>query len=135
MCRVYLGTGMKREDFEKYFEVHILKNFSSKEKVRIIWDYDATTLNFRGFKATVLRRNFMNIRKLELATIDVNADVVFISEFYKIPFKSQEKILKNINDNKFKKVFIILDKKENVDKYNEDFLDEFIHYNVKAANI
>ena len=134
MCRIYLGEGVEKIDFEKYFLIHLEQSKESTVNVvKIVWDYDLTSFNFVETTTIYLEKSFTNIRQLENGTLNVDEEVILIKDFYKIPFKSQRKIVDNIMKGVFHKTFILMDKKCNINKYNDDMLDQFMHYNVKSS--
>ncbi|CDM69136.1 Hypothetical protein CM240_1978 [Clostridium bornimense] len=134
MCRIYLGKGVEKIDFEKYFLIHLEQSKESTVNVvKIVWDYDLTTFDFLNTTVKYLETNFQNVRALENGYIDIEEEIILIKDFYKIPLRSQRKIVDNIMKGKFHRTFILMDKKCNINKYNDDLLDEFIHYNVKAS--
>ncbi|MHC1685841.1 MAG: hypothetical protein AB6733_23415 [Clostridiaceae bacterium] len=136
MCRLYLGQGMEREVFKELFINHIEDKYKRKEfkSLRIIWDYDISELDVASLTFSVIKPEFSNIRCLEEGKLPIKVDLLFIDEFYKTPQKIQFKILNKIREGKFDSMLFILDKKINVDKYDDDFLDLIKHYNVRAKS-
>lgn len=137
MSRIYLGSGLDRKIFERYFEPYVKKFLVKKNFLipRIIWDYDIKNLkliNLNRYYCVFLNLDFMNIRSMENGNLKVKADIIFIKEFYKIPVKAQFKIVNNIKKGKFNSIIIFTDKKKNIDKYDSDLLDNIMHLNVKA---
>lgn len=134
MCRLYLGQGVEREVFKELFVVHIKDKYNRKKlkSLRIVWDYDMKELNIENLTSAIIQPSFSNIRSLEEGKSPMDVDLLFIDEFYKVPKRIQYKIFKGIEEGKFHSMLILLDKKVNIDKYDDDFLDLLKHYNVKA---
>lgn len=134
MCRLYLGQGVEREVFEELFVIHIKDKYKRKKlkSLRIVWDYDVRDLDLNNLTYSVIEPSFNNIRSLEEGKTPIKVDLLFIDEFYKVPERVQYKIIKGIEEGKFDSMLILLDKKTNIDKYDDDFLDLLKHYNVKA---
>lgn len=133
MCRLYLGQGVEREVFKELFVVHIKDKYNRKKlkSLRIVWDYDMRELNIENLTSAIIQPSFSNIRSLEDGKLPMDVDLLFIDEFYKVPKRIQYKIFKGIEEGKFHSMLILLDKKVNIDKYDDDFLDLLKHYNVK----
>ncbi|MHC1685861.1 MAG: hypothetical protein AB6733_23515 [Clostridiaceae bacterium] len=134
MSRLYLGQGMEREVFKELFINHIEDKYKRKKfkSLRIIWDYDINELEIENLTYSVIKSNFNNIRSLEEGKLPIKVDLLFIDEFYKVPQKIQFKILNKIIEGKFDSILFILDKKTNIGKYDDDFLDLIKHYNVRT---
>lgn len=136
VCRIYLGQGVERDVFKELFVNHIEDKYLRRKlkSLRIIWDYDINELNMKRLSFAVIKPSFINIRSLVEGKSPVKVDVLFIDEFYKVPKNAQYKIIKGIQDGKFESMLILLDKKSNINKYDDDFLDLLKHYNVKAKS-
>lgn len=134
MCRLYLGQGVEREEFKELFVIHIKDKYKRKriKSLRIVWDYDVRELDIDSLSFAVIEPDFNNIRSLEEGKIPTEVDLLFIDEFYKVPKRVQYRIFKYIEEGFFNSMVILLDKKINIDKYDDDFLDLLKHYNVKA---
>lgn len=137
MCRLYLGQGVEREVFKELFITHIKDKYSRKKlkSLRIVWDYDVSKLDIENLTFSIIEPTFNNIRSLEEGKTPTNVNLLFINEFYKVPKRIQYKIFKSIEEGKFHSMLILLDKKVNIDKYDDDFLDLLKHYNVKAKTL
>ncbi|MHC1683309.1 MAG: hypothetical protein AB6733_10215 [Clostridiaceae bacterium] len=136
MCRLYLGQGVERDIFKELFINHIEDKYLRKKvkSLRIIWDYDIGELNMKSLSFSVIKPDFNNIRSLTQGKSPIEVDLLFIDEFYKVPKKAQYKIIKGIQEGKFNSMVILLDKKININKYDDDFLDLLKHYNVKTKS-
>lgn len=132
MSRLYLGQGMEREVFKELFINHIEDKYKRKKfrSLRIIWDYDINELEIGKLTYSVIKSNFNNIRSLEEGKLPIKVDLLFIEEFYKVPQRVQFKILNKVREGKFNSMLFILDRKTNIGKYDDDFLDLLKHYNV-----
>ena len=59
MCRIYLGKGVEKIDFEKYFLIHLEQSKESTVNVvKIVWDYDLTNFDFLDTTVKYLEINF-----------------------------------------------------------------------------
>lgn len=136
MNNASVGDGIVQNKFLDVFKRYVSTRMKSKLKPAImVWDYKLTDDVFENaYKIEYVDMNFVTMRNLQIGNLNTDADILIIDKFCFVPKLVQNKIISNIEQNKYKYMIIFMDEKTNANKLSADTLDKMTHFVVLAPN-